>query len=294
MTPRFRAFISPARPRAQIWRSGLGLILILLIYLASLALALGAYSLLYGLERSEALIYSLGVADAPLMLLAVLASFLPIWLGLAIICPWLHKRSFSTLLGPGARVLRDFMRAALVFGLVYGLGSCVYLVAEGSLPNLAWRDWLMLLPLTLLGLLVQTGAEELLFRGYLQQQLASRFVRPFFWAVIPSVLFGLLHFDPETMGDLAPYAVVMATVFGLIAADLTAVSGSLGAAWGAHFVNNFFAMAVLSVQGSLSGLALRTTSYSLADLELTPWFLAIELLPMIFAWWLLHRWLKHG
>ncbi|MCV6598223.1 MAG: CPBP family intramembrane metalloprotease [Mangrovicoccus sp.] len=292
MTPRFHAFIAPARARAQIWRSLLGLVLIVLIYLVSLGAALGLYALLAGWGQTEALLISLGAGDSPRAIYIILASFLPIWLGLALVCRWLHQRALATLIGPAARALRDFMRAVLVFGGIYGLGFALYAVFEGSVPHLDWQVWAALLPLTLLGLLIQTGAEELLFRGYLQQQLAARFAHPVIWAWIPAILFGLLHFDPGSMGDLAPFAVIMATAFGLFAADLTARSGSLGAAWGAHFINNFFAMALLTVQDGLGGVALRSSKTPLAEMELSYWVLAIELLPMILAWWLLRRWIN--
>ena len=57
--------------------------------------------------------------------------------------------------------------------------------------------WLSFLPLAMAGILLQTGAEELLFRGYLQQQFAARFKSAGPWLILPSVLFGLAHYDPS-------------------------------------------------------------------------------------------------
>jgi membrane protease YdiL (CAAX protease family) len=57
------------------------------------------------------------------------------------------------------------------------------------------------LPLALVGVLIQTGAEEVLFRGYMQQQLAARFSSPILWMVLPSAIFAALHYQPEIMGD---------------------------------------------------------------------------------------------
>ncbi len=48
--------------------------------------------------------------------------------------------------------------------------------------------------------LIQTGAEELVFRGYLQQQLAARFASPLIWMVLPALIFGAVHYDPATAG----------------------------------------------------------------------------------------------
>jgi uncharacterized membrane protein len=47
-------------------------------------------------------------------------------------------------------------------------------------------------------------------------------------------------------------------VFALCAADLTARTGTIGAAWGFHFANNAVAILFLALEGPLSGLALYT------------------------------------
>ncbi|WP_338153259.1 CPBP family intramembrane glutamic endopeptidase [Pseudophaeobacter leonis] len=62
--------------------------------------------------------------------------------------------------------------------------------------NLGFWPWLGLLPLSLLAVLVQVSAEEVVFRGYLQQALAARFKSPVIWLVAPSALFGLAHYMP--------------------------------------------------------------------------------------------------
>lgn len=291
MTPRFQAYIAPARPRAELWRTVLGLALALVVYLALLALGFAIYGLWRGVDSVETLLAGMAVSSTPSTLLAVLATFLPIILGLAIVCRWLHRRRLGSLIGKGPRALRDFARAVAVFGMVYGVFLGLYLAFGTSQPNLPLGLWLSLLPLTALALVIQTGAEELVFRGYLQQQLAARLRHPIAWALLPSLLFGALHFDPARMGETAPYAVAAATVFGLMAADLTARSGSLGAAWGAHFANNFFAVALLSVDGTLTGLALRVTDYSIDEISPTPSLAATDLFPMALSWWLLRRWL---
>jgi membrane protease YdiL (CAAX protease family) len=108
----------------------------------------------------------------------------------------------------------------------------------------------------LVGVLIQTGAEEVLFRGYLQQQLAARFSSPMIWMVLPSALFAALHYQPEVMGDNTWLMMGAVFVFALLAADLTAVTGTIGAAWAMHFVNNALAILVMATDGPLSGLAL--------------------------------------
>ncbi|MEM9523651.1 MAG: CPBP family intramembrane glutamic endopeptidase, partial [Pseudomonadota bacterium] len=81
-------------------------------------------------------------------------------------------------------------------------------------------------------------------------------------------VFGLAHFDPEAKTNVWP--IIAATgVFGLAAADLTARTGSIGAGWGLHLANNLHAVALISLPGPLSGLALYVTPYA-ADAPTQP------------------------
>jgi len=165
----------------------------------------------------------------------------------------------GTLFGRSARVVRDFVVTA---GVYLGLGlpiALLWILFGNPIPNLSLATWLTLLPLALAGLLVQTLAEELVFRGYFLQQLAARLRSPFWWMVVPSLLFGSLHYDPSAGVMNAGLIVGVTSVFGLIAADLTARTGSLGAAWGFHFANNFTALCILSMDGALTGLSLFRT-----------------------------------
>lgn len=111
----------------------------------------------------------------------------------------LHHRSPLTLLGP----LGDFaVQMRLVVVAVVVLNVALWVLPPWGMdppmqPQLPLGRWLTLLPLSLLAILVQVSAEELLFRGYLQQQLAARFASPLVWMVVPSALFALGHYSPK-------------------------------------------------------------------------------------------------
>lgn len=146
------------------------------------------------------------------------------------ICWWYHK-NFKSLLGPISykhsttlgivvaavlflllfqRLLEDFFasyatfkrRLALMFG---GLG------------------WLGVIWLAL----VSAFGEELLFRGAIQ---------PFLGLWFTSVLFGLLHLDPE--GGISAWT-IWAVLAGVILGAVVEVTGSLWPAIIIHFVVNF-------------------------------------------------------
>ena len=145
------------------------------------------------------------------------------------------------------------------------LGSSDSLGTAGPQLNLPFGVWLGWMVVVLPLMLVQVTTEEVIFRGYLQQQLAARFRSPWVWMVLPSAIFGSLHYQPSVMGENALLAVLITVLVGVFAADITARTGNIGAAIGLHFVNNFFAMCFLSLQGSLSGVSLYVTPFSVAD-----------------------------
>jgi membrane protease YdiL (CAAX protease family) len=290
MTPAFDRFVEPARRRPQIWRFVLGLVLALAIYIAwTVGVIAGAYFLLARGEDPLVWTQSLVEADRPEGTLLLLLTFGGMALGPMAAARWLHGRPAATLFGPRVRTLRDFVVAAgVVFG-VFAVALGLWSVEYDAVVNLPLSTWAMVLPLTLLGLLLQTGAEEVLFRGYMQGQLAARFRSPLVWLVLPSLVFGIVHSDPATAGDNVWMVVASASVFGLIAADLTARTGSIGAAWGFHFANNVVAIAILATGGTITGLALWVTPYSLAEYDATPLAVLLDLATLVLAWWLVRR-----
>lgn len=267
--PAHEAFIAPARLRPQLWRIILGLFLALLIYAVGIGIIFAAIFIVSGVEGLQLWMTQMVEATAPTGTLLVLATFIGMAIGPMIVVLALHKRSVSSLFGPLPRTVRHFLVAMIVCALAYGLSF--FLPNDVRIePAMERALWLSFLPMALAGVLLQTGAEEILFRGYLQQQLAARFASPLMWMVLPSVIFAALHYQPEIMGDNALYIVAATGLFGLLAADLTAKTGSIGAAWGFHFANNVVAILIVALDGPLSGLALYTAPLSAASAEIRP------------------------
>jgi len=286
----FDRFVAPARHRPQIWRLVLGLVVSFVVYTlwVFVTLALAYYALAPG---GDAVLWVSRLVEATTVqgTLILLATFGGMALGPMAAARWLHKRSAAGLFGPRVRVLRDFVTAAAIVFTVLGVSVLFWSFSYDAVPNLSWTTWLAVLPLTLLGLLVQTGAEEVLFRGYLQSQLAARFRSPIVWLILPSLVFGIVHLDPAMGGDSAWLIVGAAGIFGLVAADLTARTGSIGAAWGFHFANNTMAIAVLSTDGTITGLSRYLTPYTLAQLDGTALLVAADIFMMLVAWLLVRR-----
>lgn len=256
-------YVAPARRRSALWRTALGLLLIFGVYAAILAAVAALLFRLAGQGRFQPLATDIALGETPWGMIALLWSFAALAIGPMIAVRLLHGRSIRTLFGRGSTVLRDFVKAAATLMVIYILGialSSLLPGAEGTLPGLDLRRWLSFLPLALIGIGIQTLAEELVFRDYLLQQLAARFRSPLIYLLLPSILFALLHYEPGVMGPNAIYVVAATGLFGLVAADLTARTGSIGAAWGLHFANNAAALLFVSSGGVLQGLALRIST----------------------------------
>lgn len=265
----FERYIAPARLRPQLWRTILGAALIAGFYTAVMAgLAVMAWRLL-ARDRLPGLAQDIGQGQSPWGMIALLLSFAVLAVAPMIVVRLLHRRGAATLFGPGARVVRHFVLGTAVVAGIYGAANVIaaFLPTTPTEPGLPLATWLGFLPLALLGVAIQTGAEELVFRAYLLQQLAARFRSRIVWMGLPSLLFGTLHFEPGLMGPNAVYVVGATAAFGLAAADLTARTGSIGMAWGLHFANNCAALLFVTSGEALTGLALRRSAVEMTGPE---------------------------
>lgn len=285
-TPEFSAYIAPARLYPQIWRLILGILLILFVYLGFVGLVFWAgfaYATPFDfLSWANGVITVQGAVPTLIMLF----TFIGMALGPIIAAPACHMRGPGTLFGPFSDTTRGFLTAAGIVMVIFAAYSAVTFLLEPPLPNMPLNDWLWILPYAVPLVLIQTSAEELIFRGYLQQQLAARFKSRFAWMILPSALFAGLHWDPA-MGNNAWLVIAVTFGMALIAADLTEKTGSLGAAMGLHFANNLFALLFISVQDTINGLSLFVTPFTKADTAELPLVLGIDLILLLVIWRLL-------
>ena len=285
----FESYIAPARARPEIWRLLAGLCLVGIGYTVLAFAAIAAYAWLTSPGTGAAPMAAIVDAATPSDTLALLGSFAGMGLAVILVVKYLHRRPAGTLFGRAPVVIRDFTDAAALVAAVYSVPMIIWFLRFDAVPQLDPSLWLLLLPAGILGLLIQTGSEELVFRGYLQQQLAARFRWRLIWLVLPSLLFGAAHYDPAVSGGNVWLVIAATTIFALAAADLTAATGSIGAAWGFHFANNFAAIMVLSVKGTIPGLALFTTPYAADQTEGMIGLVMIDAASMALAWFLVRR-----
>ena len=97
----------------------------------------------------------------------------------------------------------------------------------------------------LVGLGVQTFAEEFVFRGYLTQGLLLATKRPLVASILSGLCFGALHV-PNGAAQCAN-----AVLFGVVASLIAIRTGGIAFTWGLHLVNNLFAAVIVVSAGDV-------------------------------------------
>lgn len=245
-------FCAAALPRAQIWRTALGIVMAFAMVVGmSLLLRIGADTILFGRPHAgarELLMSALRETQAPsstLSLLLYLATFAGFWPALWVTLRVVHRRSGATLWGPEGRINWRHFRIGLAISLTLGAAAWLPFVYARGADAFTLRDLTDWLPILMVGLplvFVQSASEELMFRGYMLQQFAARSWSILGWSVLPSLIFAALHPTEHGAFGLNWFAFV----FGLIMAAVTSRTANLGAAVGLHFGHNVINLLVIA------------------------------------------------
>lgn len=287
--------IAPARARPGLGRLIAGFLMVEALFFGGAVLLLGLTAdLLFAPGPSVTDPESWGYRSTPLGVVLVLLTpaFLFVWVRW--VAGRLQGRRMGDLIGAfDPRLLGG--AAAITLGLA--LVGEILIWTDPLLPNLPLGTLLAWMPLALPVLLLQAGGEELFYRGYLQTQLAARFEDPVIWLGGPALLFGLAHVDVWHLvmtgafrGNDGGWLIVLVSS-GLIAGDLTRVTGGIAAAWGWHFGNNIFAVFVVTFDGPVSGLSLYLLPFTADEVPLGALVLAQLLASQVILWALLRLWL---
>jgi membrane protease YdiL (CAAX protease family) len=271
MNENFSAFIAPARENPGGLLFFGATLFVFLIWMALSTAILGLYTLVISLTQGIALSAAflqisslLAAPNTPLVMVALLGTFIGTFCAVWLTVVLFRDQSLTALLGPGP-IIRNFCTACIVVSPFLLLSLVLPILGDQASPNLPISQWLLWMGLALPLLLIQVSAEELIFRGFLLQECSTRFQSRWIWLVVPSMLFGMLHFDPTRFGSNSLLIVAATFLFGLIAADVTVRTGNLGAAIGLHFMNNLMAMMLLSLDGTMTGLSLYVTTDHVSD-----------------------------
>lgn len=259
----FQSYLEAARGRAGLWRILVGLLIIIAFWIAGTAAVLAVWVLVMlaqGTPLPQALqaLGQAGSGGSPQIIAIMLATFIGVWAGVFVVHRALHGIAFRSVFAADLRIhWRDLGKGILLSLAFMVPGAIVALsLTDAVRTDLDVGRWaLWLLPLIAL-IFIQATGEELIFRGYLLQQLANWSRSPAVWAGIPSVLFGLMHFNANLPDGGGYYYVLVTLLTGLTLALLVWRAGNLWAATGLHLATNVMGLCVIGADGVLTGTQL--------------------------------------
>lgn len=195
---------------------------------------------------------------------ASLLSFIPLLIGVLLAVRFGHGRRLMTLISPSGKIRWRHV----------GLGFCLWFLLSALGTGLEAflypgryqfsLDLLRFIPFLFASLIlipIQSGTEELFFRGYLLQGMGLLVRNPIVLSIINGVLFWLPHLgNPEIEVDFWLLSAIYMSL-GIFLAAITLRSQGLELALGVHISNNLLATIIASYpQGALPTSAVFTVT----------------------------------
>jgi membrane protease YdiL (CAAX protease family) len=189
-----------------------------------------------------------------LALCLVLLTFALALLALYIGVKYIHQKRFTDVLT--GRMYLDWNRVLFSFGLWFALAMLIEFVTYMSMPEkyiwqFEWKAFLLLLPIALLMLPLQTTFEEAFFRGYLMQGIGLLSSSRILALLLTSVIFGLMHLaNPEVEKFGLELMMGYYIGFGLLMGVCTLMDEGTEIAIGLHAANNIYGITIVSFSGA--------------------------------------------
>ena len=191
----YEALVAPARARRGLLRLSAGLVLVAILYMAFLMVWTVLAASVLPVEGD---IVTILQGETLWNMVVVMSGFGTMILALYMVLNVLHKRDLASLIGPRSVALAQGWRVGKLCLVLMVVIFLIPFPGDGELTQaMPVSRWIAILPLSLVLLAIQCGAEELVFRGYFQSQLAAESRSPLVWMPVPSLLFGWLHYAPE-------------------------------------------------------------------------------------------------
>jgi membrane protease YdiL (CAAX protease family) len=221
-------------------------------FLASMITSLSAWQIIGAIPY--ALLILIGdPKDQLAAFIALNVSFIFLIVGLVFSLRIYHRLPFTSLISPEHKIRFSLFWQAFFTWLVL---SALTSLIDGLLRpgvyvlTLSWEAWLPFLAASVFLTPIQTAAEELLFRGYLLQQISRLTTKRWLLALISGMLFMLPHFfNPEMQSDFLLTALFYFS-FGVFVALITLRAGRLEYAIGIHAANNLTTILLANYRGS--------------------------------------------
>jgi membrane protease YdiL (CAAX protease family) len=230
--------------------------------------------------------------------LAINLGFLAI--GLFVVLGWtklVHPQSITSLTTSRKKI--DWGRIFTSFFIwgtittVFTLVSVYYIAPEEYVNNFDTTKFLILLPIAIILVPLQTSFEEYLFRGYMMQGLGIWAKNKWLPLLVTSVLFGLMHIANPEIGKIGYVLLVYYIGTGFFLGIMTLMDEGLELALGFHAANNLFGVLLVTYDwGALQADAIfkniAMAEGAVLSEILVPVFVVFPILLFIFS--KLYRW----
>jgi uncharacterized protein len=231
--------------------------------------------------------------DLNYVLIAVFGIFVfasaGLWLGLR---KFHHKTLVTVVTGYDTFRFKRFWFAFAVWSFLVLLSVCIAYVLEPGDFKLVFniKGFLVSFVLIIVFMPIQTGFEEVFFRGYLMQALALLFKNGIVPLIITSLLFGLAHMDnPEVEKYGAQIMLPYYFGFALFMGTLTLLDEGLELALGIHLANNLITSIILSSPDSvIQTYSIFETKSGDPYAEIMLWLIMAAIAFSVF--WFKYRW----
>lgn len=225
------------------WWLAIGLMLFCYLVVGGIPLIYGVRAGLFGIDLDTGMISGVSEPIAfGVQMISPIMLFLGVWLAQRLV----HRRSLLSLVTTKRFRWQLLWQATFVWLLVLIISAIFEsLVYRGRYVwSLDVGRWLVMTPLVLLLIPIQSSGEELFFRAYLLQSCGRLTRRRFLLSIISGFAFMLPHLvNPEMHHALGGTFVMAANyfLFGAAIAWLSLRDGGIERAIGVHVINNIYA-----------------------------------------------------
>jgi uncharacterized protein len=260
----FERWLDAARPKAKLWRLVVGVVIAVAIWIAWTLAVMFGYAIWVATgghaTSAQAAIDELVNGASPAAVMTLLVSFLGLWFGVWAAVRLMHGQAFWAIVSPEKTIRwRDFVIGLAIIAGYFALNLLFSMAAGlpmGERSDVSLLEWAaMAAPICVL-VFFQASGEELLFRGYVTQQLAARFRNPLIWGLLPSLAFGAIHYSNGSFAEYSTYYMLATTLFALAATVSVWRTGSLSMAMGMHTANNIGSFLFVGMDDSMNATQL--------------------------------------
>jgi len=195
----------------------------------------------------------IGISENLFLLLLLIPFTIGLFVAVLLI-KFLHKRSFSETVNGRKKVRWNrMMMGFCVWFLLMVLYLAGYFIInpENFAVQFNIQTFIPLFFIALVFIPLQITFEELLFRGYLAQGIGAWTKNRWLVVLIPSVLFGLMHFANKEVSTYGFWeAMPQYILFGLIFGFASVFDDGIELAIGIHAANNIFSCLFVTFDGS--------------------------------------------